>query len=337
MDISKLKTTMINLSYDYEYIELCVDYAKKLENNNVPIIFDVNHLCKLIGISQFEFFKIYSALKYQYSISSIEKKSGGIRKLNIPSENLKYIQRWILDNILYNISCCDNVTGFIPSKSTVDNARVYVNKECIVGLDLENFFPTIHFGRVQGMFQRLGYTKHLSIILANLCTYKGELPQGSPASPYIANLVCRKMDYRIVKLCKKIEANYTRYADDITISGNKGIENYICTINKIIKSEGFKSNKKKERVLFQYHSQKVTGIIVNKKLSPPKEMKKYLRQNIYYINKYGLKSHLKKINCYEKSNFKEHLYGLAYYIKMIDKEVGISFLKKLDKIEWQVW
>lgn len=336
MDINKLKGEMKNKKYDEKYINLCVEYAENLKKNRLPIIFDVEHLCKLIGVNQFEFYKLYKCLKYQYTEIKIPKKSGGTRTLNLPSENLKYIQRWILDNILYSIQCGEYVTGFVPSKSTVDNAKVHVKKECVIGLDIKNFFPTIHFGRVKGLFQKMGYTKHLSIVLANLCTYRKVLPQGSPASPYIANLVCRKLDYRIMKLCAKNNIDYTRYADDITISGKKGTEKFILTIKKIIQSEGFEVNNKKERVLFKYHSQRVTGIIVNEKLSPPKEILRELRKNIYYINKFGLVSHLEKINKKEISHFKEHLYGLAYYVKMINNLLGTKYINELNKIEWEI-
>lgn len=328
---------MIDKGYEENYIKLCVEYAKNLLKKNIPIIFDVSHLCKLIGMSQFEFYKIYVTLKYQYSAVSIPKKSGGTRTLNIPSENLKYIQRWILDNILYYIKCQENVKGFIPNRSTVDNAKEHVNRECVIGLDMKDFFPSIHFGRVKGLFQQMGYATHLSIVLANICTFNGVLPQGSPTSPYIANLICKKLDYRIMKLCHKNNMNFTRYADDITISGNRGIEKFTTLIKNIIEDEGFKTNDKKERVLFKYHSQRVTGIVVNSKLSPPKEMLRYLRKNIYYINKYGLKEHLVKTNNMEKSHFKEHIYGLAYYIKMIDNDLGMKYIEQLNKIEWEIW
>lgn len=336
MDIQELENQMIKLEYEPEYIDLCVNYAKKLSLKKIPVIFDIEHLCRLIGISQFEFYKIYATLNYQYSSIKIKKKSGGFRELNVPSENLKYIQRWILDNILYYVSCSESVCGFMPEKSIVDNAKIHVNKECVIGFDIKNFFPTIHFGRVKGVFEELGYASHLSIILANICTYKGVLPQGAPTSPYIANLICRKLDYRLETLCKKYNADYTRYADDITISGDKKIKSCINTVKCIICDEGFSLNNEKQRVLFKYNSQRVTGIVVNEKMSPPKEMRKYLRQNIYYINKYGIKEHLKKIECIEKSHFKEHLYGIAYYIKMIDKKMGCKYLEQLNKIEWEV-
>lgn len=334
MNIEKLKESMLNQEYDKEYIDLCVDYAQKLKDRNLPIIFDINHLYKLIGLDTNQFYKIYNSINYQYSSINIPKKNGGYREINAPSENLKFIQRWILDNILYRIKCNENVTGFIRDKSIVDNAKLHVAKECIIGIDIKDFFPTIHFGRVKGLFKSLGYSTHISIVLANICTYKGRLPQGAPTSPYIANLICDKLDCRIKKLCDTSGAVYTRYADDITISGKRGIETLIPIVNTIIKDEGFNINKSKERVLYKYHSQKVTGIVVNEKLSPPKNMIRYIRQNIYYINKFGLKEHLSRTSNEFRSNYKEHLYGIAYFIKMIDLDKGIKYLQQLDEIDW---
>lgn len=337
MDINKLKECMLEKDYDKKYIDICIKYAKGLKDKNLPIIFDINHLYRLIGLDTYEFYIIYNSINYQYNIINIPKKNGGYRELNTPSENLKFIQRWILDNILYRVQCKENVTGFIPNKSIVDNAKLHVGKECIIGIDIKNFFPTIHFGRVKGLFKSLGYSTHVSIVLANMCTYKGKLPQGAPTSPYIANLICDKLDYRIKKLCDISNATYTRYADDITISGKRGIETLIPIVNTIIKDEGFNANKSKERVLYNYHSQKVTGIVVNKKLSPPKHIIKYIRQNIYYIQKFGLKEHLSRTNNEFRSNYKEHLYGIAYFIKMIDLDKGIMYLQQLDEIDWDIW
>lgn len=337
MNLVELRKEMNLLDYDQSYINMCLSYAENLKRKNLPIIFDVEHLCKLIGIKENEFYKIYKAIDYQYHKISIPKKSGGERVLSVPAEKLKMVQRWILDNILYRVNCKDNVTGFIPNKSIVDNAKKHINKPCVIGIDIENFFPTIHFGRVKALFKYLGYNTHLSIVFANLCTYNKKLPQGAPTSPYIANLICNKMDSRINSLCIKHKAIYTRYADDITISGDCNINKLIPIINSIIKDEGFNANKKKERVLYQYHSQKVTGITVNKKLSAPKKTERYLRQNIYYIKKFGLKDHLIRTKNYNKSNYKQHLYGIAYFIKMIDKEKGKLYLKELSEIEWEVW
>jgi RNA-directed DNA polymerase len=336
MDIEALKVSMIEQGYEQEYINLCVEYANNLAEHNMPIIFDITHLCGLMGISSVDFYKIYSCIRFEYNTIQIPKRDGTKRNLDVPCENLKFIQRWILDNILYNCNCSTHATGFIPNRSIIDNAQLHVAQECVIGLDMKDFFPTIHFGRVLGMFKTLGYNSYLSHLLANICTYEGVLPQGAPTSPYISNIICARLDYRLSKLCDNADAKFTRYADDITVSGNRGIERLLPIIKKIVEEEGFQLNQKKERVLYSYHSQRVTGITVNTKLSPPKSLLKYMRQCIFYINKYGLRSHLERTNNLEKANYKDHLYGIAYYIKMIDIKLGEKYLNDLNAIEWEI-
>lgn len=172
----------------------------------------------------------------------------------------------------------------------------------------------------------------MSFILSKLCTLSSILPQGAPTSPYISNIVCKKLDKRLESLCVKINADYSRYADDITISGSQKIRDYLNLIKKILKEEGFENNRKKERIIDNGNRKMVTGLIVNQKLSVPKKKKRYLRQQIYYCNKFGVTSHLQKTNQLEKSNYMEHLFGLAYFIKMVEREEGEKYLKELNNL-----
>ena len=102
---------------------------------------------------------------------------------------LKYIQRWILDNILSKIKVSEFATGFCANCSIVDNAKYHINKECVINIDIKDFFPSISFERIFRVFAYYGYTKEVSFFLAKLCTYEDELPQGSPASPMLSNIV----------------------------------------------------------------------------------------------------------------------------------------------------
>lgn len=333
MDITCLKNEMDNLDFSKEYIDICINYAKNLEQNGFPVIFDLKHFSLLSGIKSDEIIGLTKHIEKSYNELIILKRSGGERKINAPSENLKYIQRWILDNILYCSFCEDSATGFIPNKSIVDNARVHVGKECVINLDIKDFFPSIRYRRVYSIFYNFGYSHYLASLFTKICTLNNVLPQGAPTSPYISNLVCRKMDIRFSKLANKIGATYTRYADDITFSGNQSICKYINLIRRIIMEENFIINEKKVRVLSRHHQQTVTGLIVNSKLSVPNEIKKYLRQQIYYSQKYGVNNNLKYQNL-KKSNYKGHLFGLAYYINMIEEELGKYYLDELRKIHW---
>jgi RNA-directed DNA polymerase len=331
--IEKLKTELQIKNIDNQYGELCIEYATRLIDNNMPVIFDKEHLSLLLGIKNQYINKLILCTDKFYKHYSIKKKSGGERDISIPNVRFRYIQRWILDNIIYNIEVPENVTGFVPNKSILDNAIVHVNSDAILTLDIKDFFPSISFEKVFRLFYYYGYTTEMSYCLSRICTLNGSLPQGAPTSPYLANIICIRMDKRLSLLSEKIEATYTRYADDITISGKSNIINYIELIKNIVIDEGFCINNKKTRVMHSNRQQRVTGLIVNKKVAVPKEKIRYLRQQIYYINKYGVIDHCQKSN-FKQNNIKEHLYGLAYFIKMVEANKGEKFLNDLNKIDW---
>ncbi|HFI0508275.1 TPA: reverse transcriptase domain-containing protein, partial [Streptococcus suis] len=174
------------------------EYRKQLIKKGVPVIFDLEHLRRLIGFEKNKFYKIFYKLEYQYREIKIPKrKKGEFRVLSVPSRNLKMIQRWILDNILYAIPCSDNATGFVPLRSVSDNAVPHLGHKYIYKFDLRDFFPSITKSKVFFLFKDMGYTNELSNALALLCSFNNALPQGGPTSPYIANLLCKRLDLRI--------------------------------------------------------------------------------------------------------------------------------------------
>ena len=332
--ICRLVQNMKFKDMDEKYINLCTEYANRLIDNNMPVIFDMIHFQKLIGFKRWYIYEIIKSKERFYNIIKIPKRKTGYRNLTIPVKNLKTIQRWILDNILYNIKISEHSTGFTPHKGIIENARPHVNKEYVIKLDIKNFFDNIDFKRVFRIFNYYGYTNNMSYILTELCTYNGCLPQGAPTSPYLSNIVCLKLDKRFGSLCKKIGANYTRYADDITISGNQSIVGYYKTFIKIISTEGFEVNKDKVKILNGNKKKVVTGIVVNEKLSVDRRIKNNLRQHIYYCKKFGVENHLEHIKC-TRSFYKEYLYGIAYFIKSVEEEEGKKFLQDLDDILWE--
>ncbi|HFL3266020.1 TPA: retron St85 family RNA-directed DNA polymerase [Clostridioides difficile] len=332
--LSRLEKKLIELDYDNNYKSICIKYAKKLLDNEVLVVFDKKHLSLLMGIDlKILNYYIVNTDEF-YNEKKIPKKNGRYRIISMPSYNLKRIQRWILDNILYKLRVHSNATGFIRNKSIVDNASCHVNKDVVVNIDISDFFPSIDFDKVFYMFYNLGYTKELCYALSKLLTYKGILPQGAPSSPYIANVIMINIDLRLDGLTKKINSNYTRYADDITISGNKYIVLQLPFIKTIIESQGFKVNLEKLKIQYRKSRQEVTGLVVNDRTSVKREFKKNLRQHIYYCKRFGVYEHLKYTGNEEKSFYKEYLYGHAYFIKMVEPECGERFIKELDSINW---
>jgi len=332
--LENLSQTLIENGKGKKFIDVCLRYASKLIDMNLPVIFDTKHLSLLIGISNIELFRMLRCNELYYSIKTIPKKSGGMRKLIIPSMSLKYIQRWILDNILNNIRVSEHATGFCKNKSIVTNAKLHVSNDCVMTFDLEDFFPSINFETIFKIFNHYGYTKEVSFVLAKLCTFEDILPQGSPASPYLSNIVCNRLDKRLSMLAKTYNANYSRYADDITISGKFSIQNIKSTIEIIVCEENFKINNNKTRVSYKHQKQEVAGLIVNcGNVTVEKKYRKKLMQEIYYCKKYGVENHMSRIGL-AKSFYKEHLYGKAYFINMVNPVDGKKILDLLSQIEW---
>ncbi len=216
--INRLKEEIELREIEESYGQLCIEYAERLIENNLPVIFDREHIALLLGINYDYVNKIMLFTDKFYKVYKMKKKNGDYREISIPNVRLRYIQRWLLDNILYKISVSEHVTGFVPKKSIVDNAIKHVNKELVLAMDIKEFFPSVKFEKIFNIFYYYGYTKEVSYCLARICTLDGSLPQGAPTSPYLANIVCKRMDMRIESLCGKINAIFTRYADDITIS-----------------------------------------------------------------------------------------------------------------------
>ena len=329
-----LKKEMEEQGESDEYISLCVEYARVLSNNNVPVIFDFTHLALLLGLEPAILsYYLFASEEEFYSTYAIPKKAGGYREIDVPSDRLKRIQKWILKNILNNVKVHDKCFGFLEGKSIYSNALNHVGKECVLNLDLKDFFPSINIKDVFYVFYNLGYSKKVSYYLAKLLTKDGVLPQGSPASPMISNIVGMRLDRRLDKFANSYGAYYSRYADDITISGASSIIKMIPIVEKIIKEEKFYVNENKTRYAFSHQRQEVTGLIVNKKVSVPKQYVKDFQKEIYYCSKYGVTSHLKRIKN-KKAFFKEYMYGKAYFVNMVDQVLGKKLLKELDAIDW---
>jgi retron-type reverse transcriptase len=184
------------------------------------------------------------------------------------------------------LSSSDASTGFEIGSSIYDNAYPHIGSNVILVMDLDNFFPSIPANKVYSVFFSLGYPNNIASALVALCTYKGFLPQGSPASPKLANLVCSKLDARIQGYAGKKGITYTRYADDITLSCQsiKKIEKAKSFIQTIINDEDFAINKKKTRLLGLRKKKYVTGLVVSsKKAGVGREIYREIRVKIHHL------------------------------------------------------
>lgn len=296
-----------------------IKYIKKLNDNKLPIVFEFLHLAKLLGRSRKFLAIAVNNTETLYREFEIPKRnSNEFRTITCPYPSLLEVQQWIYNNILKSVKVHPCAHGFLQNKSIVSNVKPHCNSEQILKIDLKDFFPSININRVISLFSNIGYNKKIAFYLARLTTFEEALPQGAPTSPALSNIICYKMDKRIYRLCKKFNLTYTRYADDITISGKiipKKIFEYIVNI---IVDSGFEVKDSKTRFYNNNSKKIITGIQLNNKtLTLPTKYKKSLCQELYYIKKYGLDSHMSKKKI-RKHNYVNILIGKLNYWNMIE-------------------
>jgi hypothetical protein len=234
---------------------------------------------QVIGFLFGQWMRDQRAFDRMYEELEIPKRSGGTRLIHAPGPALKIAQRALLENVLSKAPLHDACHGFRRDHSTKTNASPHVGRDIVINLDLRDFFPTISAGRVAGVLRQLeipGGTM-AQHFLVDLVTRERRLPQGAPTSPALANLVCRRLDSRLAGLAAKAGASYTRYADDLTFSGDGGLVSCLPKIRAIIASEGLTVATEKTRVIRKGGRQDVTGLTVNAGVSVPRAIRRRLR------------------------------------------------------------
>ena len=233
---------------------------------------------------------------------------------------MKYIQKQILEKLLKERYISKYAKAYYTGATLKDNALNHINKPAILKLDIENFFENITFYLV---YEEVFYIfpENIRVLFTNLCLYKNHLPQGAPTSPYIANIIMRDFDEKIGVWCAKRNISYTRYSDDLTFSGNFEPDEVIRKVKEKLFKKHFKINKKKIHVIKNHAQQRVTGVVVNKKAQVSKIYRKEIRKEMYYIKKYGIKSHLEKIHSLKTpQEYLQSLNGKINYVLMINNE-----------------
>ena len=293
----------------------------------------------------------------QYKQFKLPKKSGGERTISAPMGRLKSIQKALsvllqdcLDeiyairfpyvkkkNLVKPLSLTERSKrpslshGFERNRSILTNAHMHLGKRNVLNIDLEDFFGSFNFGRVRGFFiknKNFLLNPEIATIIAQIACYQNRLPQGSPCSPVITNLITHSLDIRLAHLAHKNACTYTRYADDITFSSRKKIfpetiakqKNNQIFISKKLRSEihraGFNINNKKTRLQCKDSRQDVTGLIVNKKTNTKSEYWRLARAQCDRLFETG--RFVENINGEKKEGNINRLDGKLNFIDIID-------------------
>jgi hypothetical protein len=262
--------------------------AAKLGELGLPLLQDAADLAAAIGISERELawltYHRGAAVVDHYHRFTIPKKRGGERVISSPKRRLRVAQRWLLEQVLAKIPVHHAATGFRPGVSVAQNAARHARQALVIRIDLEDFFPSIGFRRVKGLFESFGFNEGVASIMALLATepprvaatLDGErrfisvgarqLPQGACTSPALTNVLCRKLDARLAGAAASLDFNYSRYADDLVFSSperDAPAGQLFDLVRTIISEESFRINETKTRLMRPQHRQVVTGLVVN--------------------------------------------------------------------------
>ncbi|WP_202988201.1 reverse transcriptase family protein [Vibrio vulnificus] len=267
---------------------ILAEYAHNLVKSNLPVIFEIEHFSKLLGIELSLLSRMSGASSLFYRGFSIPKKRKGVRKIDSPYPKLAYVQLWIKSNILERLPISDNAYAYTKGRSHIQNARAHIGAKELLKLDMRDFFNRISRLQVEQVFLKCGYSDNVASVLSNLCSYNGVLPQGASTSPILSNIVLKELDDVIQHVAEKYSLIYTRYADDITLSGNSISKNVCNEVMQYIEEFGLPVNEEKVHLLKQNDKKIVTGLIVtDSSLRVSKQMRRAYRQESYYLIKNG--------------------------------------------------
>ena len=257
-----------------------------------------------------------------YQKMQIPKRNGAWRTLYVPDSLLKYVQKQILHKVLTQLPVSYCASAYKKGCSLKENAAPHTGKSIVLKLDILDFFGNITYISVyQHAFPGELFPPPVRTLLAHLCCYRDFLPQGAPTSPYISNLVLFPFDRYMERWCKNQNITYTRYCDDLTFSGSFEPEAVIRKVSSFLLRMGFEINPKKMKICPQGQRQIITGIVVNEKTQVPKTYRRNLRQEIYYIEKFGLSEHLAHIHLdLTPEKYLEHLKGKLRYVLQINPQ-----------------
>jgi len=307
--------------------------SKETNSDKTLRIRYVKHLASTLGISNEFLLKLKENAPQYYHTFDREVK-GKDRTLVEAKRPLKILQRRILDNLLVRLPRSASSFGQAKGRTIKDNAKVHARSSYIIKLDIKDFYPSIHSTKVYKFFTtKQECSPDVAHILTALTTYNYSLPLGTSTSPMLADLIMKPIDVRINGMANKLGLKYTRYVDDLTMSGNFPLERMTRLVIKVLKESGFKT--KKEKLIYYRpkfcEERIITGVRIeyghfSVPLDYMSALETELKNAIY-------QSKRKEVNG-EFQN-REHYRGKITYVKWLDPKLGEKLLKLYRKVKWQ--
>ena len=294
---------------------------------------------------------------YRYEL--LPKRTGGWRLLEVPEPYLRALQRRVLDDLLANVPPHEAACGYVRGRSVVDHARAHAGQAMLLKFDLQDFFATVRASRVHATFVELGYSQAVARELMALCTTAtpepvlerlrtegglnwtqamrlrdAHLPQGAPTSAALANLCTFRLDTRIAGLARELGARYTRYADDIVLSGDASLRRWADRIEARIGGfaldEGFALNHRKTRRVSRGRRQQVCNIVVNERPNLPRDEFDRLKAQLHRCATLGPSTQ----NRDGLPQWEQHLRGRVAWAAQLNPQKAQRLRRLLDQIDW---
>lgn len=294
-----------------------------------------------------------------YSYTWTPRKSGRPRPIEAPKPFLKTIQRQILRGILDPVPAHDAAHGFVKGRSCVSGAARHAGEDVVLAVDLRDFFPSIPARRVHGLLRSLGYPWGVARYLTGLCVTTmppsairalppddrpewftrarlrtPHLPQGAPTSPALANLCAWRLDRRLDGLARRMDARYTRYADDLAFSGDADFaqraDGFLRTVKAICRDAGFSVNPRKTRIMGKGGRQRVTGLVVNSHVNVPRAEFDALKAILHNSACHGPETQNRDAH----PDFRRHLDGRVTWVENVNPRKGHRLRRAFQEIDW---
>lgn len=306
-------------------------------------------LAKWLGITDGQLrFLLYKQTEQQrYRTFMVPKRRGGQRQIAAPIGILAYLQRRIA-RALNELSPPRVIAkGYVKGRGIADHAAVHARRKWVVCIDLEDYFPSINFGRVLGMFmgKPFGLPREVAVCLAQICCFNGSIPQGAPTSPVISNIVARQLDRRLAEFARKYRVSVSRYADDLAFSSNISAPPLALVdaaggcgevIQDIVKSCGFKVNISKFKMMRGGDRKFVTGLVVNSRPAMPRSWRRQTRVMLHLRETLGDEAALDIVSGFRSkrlnrkpSSVEQIVRGRAAFATHLDERFGSKFVESL--------
>jgi RNA-directed DNA polymerase len=302
----------------------------------IPIeLADEAALLAYLGLGAAELRKIWYYRARMYQHFSIAKGAGKVRTISAPDRRLKFLQRRLADKLTELYRPRNPVHGFVADRSVKTNARAHLHRRFVINIDLKDFFPAISQNRVEGMLSSLGINARVAEIIARVCYNNGHLPQGAPSSPVLSNMICFRLDKKLMGIAKEARCIYTRYADDITFSshqpptalfettlppaGRFSPDLFSPHVRDVFRQNGFAINADKVHYADRHSRRIVTGLKVNELLNVDRRYVRNIRAALHSTETLGIANAEKKFH--EKhggrSSLAAHLHGKISFLTHI--------------------